>query len=215
MTSRVLVLHGLWNARSWVAPLALRLRREGFDTRIYGYASIFGGPDAAIPALIERLREGEPVNLVGHSLGGLIALEALRREPSLPVPRLVCIGSPLSGSRTAAALAARAWLAPVLGRSRALLQRGCQPWTGPTEIGMVAGNVPRGVGRLLACLEGDSDGTVAVSETRLPGLRDHCVVPASHSGLVLSREAAAQTACFLRQGRFASDPALGGAGALE
>ena len=185
MTSRVLVLHGLWNAKSWVAPLAL------------------------------RLRDGEPVNLVGHSLGGLIGLEALRREPSLPVPRLVCIGSPLSGSRTAAVLAARAWMAPVLGRSRALLQRGCEPWTGPTEIGMVAGNVARGVGRLLACLEGDSDGTVAVSETRLPGLRDHCVVPASHSGLVLSRAAAVQTACFLRQGRFAADPALGGAGALE
>lgn len=50
--------------------------------------------------------------------------------------------------------------------------------------------------------DGASDGTVSVEETRLPGLRDHCIVPASHTGLVLSPHAAAQTAAFLREGRF-------------
>ena len=41
-----------------------------------------------------------PVALVGHSLGGLVALEALRRQPDLPVSRVVCLGSPLRGSGT-------------------------------------------------------------------------------------------------------------------
>ncbi|KTF29418.1 Cob(I)alamin adenosyltransferase, partial [Xanthomonas vesicatoria] len=49
-----------------------------------------------------------------------------------------------------------------------------------------------------------SDGTVALAETRLPGLRDHCVVQASHSGLLRSPEAATQALAFLRSGRFAS-----------
>ena len=70
------------------------------------------------------------------------------------------------------------------------------------EVGLVAGDVARGVGRLFARFEGDSDGTVGVEETRLPGLADHCVVHSSHTGLVFSREAVAQAAHFLRHGRF-------------
>ncbi|NIJ89326.1 hypothetical protein FHR49_002127 [Xanthomonas campestris] len=45
--------------------------------------------------------------------------------------------------------------------------------------------------------------TVALAETRLPGLRDHCVVQASHSGLLRSPEAARQALAFLRNGHFA------------
>lgn len=202
MTSRVLILHGIWNARAWVAPLASRLRRGGFQTEVFGYSSILGGAEGAIPILIEQLRRQPPTHLLGHSLGGLVALEALRREPALPVPRLVCLGSPLCGSGAARALGRRGWLAPALGRSGRLLQRGCEPWTGPTEVGMVAGNVRRGLGQFFARFEGDSDGTVAVAETRLEGLKDHCVVASSHSGLVFSASAAAQTAHFLQYGRF-------------
>ena len=68
---------------------------------------------------------------------------------------------------------------------------------------VIAGDRAKGLGGLFATLDGASDGTVAVAETRLEGLTDHCVLPASHSGLVLSAEVAAHTARFLREGRFA------------
>jgi hypothetical protein len=71
---------------------------------------------------------------------------------------------------------------------------------------MVAGNVARGIGRLITRFGGESDGTVALEETRLPGLAAHCVVPASHTGLVFSAHAARQAAHFLREGRFDSGP---------
>ncbi len=201
-TRRVLLVHGIWNARSWLVPLARRLRAEGFEVEVFGYPSIFGGPEPAIAALTERLRKGPPVHLVGHSLGGLIGLEALRRAPDLPVQRMVCLGSPLCGSGAARSLGRRAWTGMVLGRSGRLLQSGCDPWQGRVPVGMVAGNVARGMGRLLTRFEGDSDGTVAVAETRLPGLVDHCLVASSHTGLVFSAEAARQAAAFLRTGRF-------------
>ncbi|HBN54229.1 MAG TPA: cobalamin adenosyltransferase, partial [Stenotrophomonas sp.] len=82
---RVVVLHGIWNARAWVGPLAWRLRARGFQVSAFGYPSVFGGPDVAVPSLIERLRGQGRVSLVGHSLGGLVALEALRQEPGLDV----------------------------------------------------------------------------------------------------------------------------------
>lgn len=201
-TTRVLLVHGIWNAKSWLTPLARRLRREGFDVEVFGYPSILGGPEPAIAALIERLRGSPPLHLVGHSLGGLIGMEALRRAPDLPVRRMVCLGSPLCGSHAARGLGRHRWTAPVLGRSGALLQAGCPPWSGEVPVGMVAGNVPRGLGRLFARFDGESDGTVGLDETRLPGLAAHCIVPASHTGLVFSAAAARQAAHFLRDGRF-------------
>lgn len=203
---RVLLVHGIWNAKSWLTPLARRLRHEGFEVETFGYPSILGGPEPAIAALIARLQGGPPVHLVGHSLGGLIGLEALRRAPGLPVQRMVCLGSPLCGSGAARDLGRRAWTAPVLGRSGGLLQAGCPPWEGTVPVGMVAGNVARGIGRLITRFGGESDGTVALEETRLPGLAAHCVVPASHTGLVFSAHAARQATHFLREGRFDSEP---------
>ena len=206
MTSSVLLLHGIWNARAWVGPLAWRLRARGFQVDTFGYSSVFGGPDVAVPQLLKRLQGSGPVSLVGHSLGGLVALEALRQQPDLPVERVVCLGSPLRGSGTARSLAEHGW-AMALGRSGELLLDGLPAWEGQAQVGLIAGSVPHGLGSLLGAIGDASDGTVALDETRLPGLADHCVVAASHSGLVFSPEAARQTAAFLRDGRFRHDPA--------
>ena len=199
----VLLVHGIWNARAWLMPFALRLRREGLVPTVFGYDSVWRDPETAGDRLIALLRRRPVEALVGHSLGGLVILEALRRAPDLPVKRVVCLGSPLRGSAAAAGLAARPPLGLALGRSRALLERGCPPWTGAAEVGVIAGDRAKGLGGLFAALDGASDGTVTVAETRLDGLADHCVLPASHSGLVLSADVAAQTAHFLRFGHFA------------
>ena len=55
---------------------------------------------------------------------------------------------------------------------------------------------------LFADLGGPSDGTIAVSETRLPGLADHLVLPVTHTGMLFSGEVAAATSTFLQTGRF-------------
>ena len=67
---------------------------------------------------------------------------------------------------------------------------------------MIAGDVARGIGRLLGAVGAESDGTVGLDETRLPGLAAHCRVNASHTGLVFSAQAARQVAAFLRDGAF-------------
>ena len=199
---KVLLVHGIWNARHWLAPFAMRLRREGLAPELFGYASVLGDPGQAGDRLIAYLRRRPAELLVGHSLGGLVILEALRRAPELSVKRVVCLGSPLCGSSVVAAMSGRPSLSLLLGRSQSLLETGCAPWQGPAAVGVVAGNRPRGVGGWFARMDGESDGTVTVAETRLPGLADHCIVPASHSGLVMSADAARQAARFLLDGRF-------------
>ena len=70
---------------------------------------------------------------------------------------------------------------------------------------MIAGDKPVGAGAWFARFDGPHDGSVAVAETRSDRLAGHLVLPLSHSGTMFSRAVAAQTAQFLRHGRFAAD----------
>ena len=198
---RVVLLHGLWMPGVAMHWLASRLAAAGFAPEVFSYASVADGPDNAVPRLVELLRR-EDADIVAHSLGGLIALQALCDAPDLPVRRVVCLGSPLRGSGAAAGLMRFPLSTLMLGRSADLLRQGFACWQGRAEVGVIAGHVPHGLGALFGHFEADHDGTVAVAETRLEGLADHVVIAASHSGLLFSAEAAAQAAAFLREGHF-------------
>jgi pimeloyl-ACP methyl ester carboxylesterase len=123
MTRRVVLLHGLWMPGLAMRWFAAKLEAAGFAPEVFSYASIAGGPDAAVPRLADLLRQGEG-DIVAHSLGGLIALQALCDAPALPVRRVVCLGSPLRGSGAAAGLLRLPLSTLMLGRSAGLLQQG-------------------------------------------------------------------------------------------
>ncbi|MBT2745816.1 MULTISPECIES: alpha/beta hydrolase [unclassified Lysobacter] len=198
---RVVMLHGIWMPGVSMAWLGARLSAAGFEPEVFAYAGAGGGPQATLPRLIDSLRRA-PGHVLAHSLGGLMTLSALSDHPDLPVRRVVCLGSPLLGSAAAHGLASHAWSAPALGRAADLLKTGCPPWRGEAQVGLIAGSSPHGLGRYFGRFDGDSDGTVAVSETRLPGLAAHAVIPASHSGLLFSAQAARMAEAFFRRGRF-------------
>jgi hypothetical protein len=134
-------------------------------------------------------------------------LRACDDAARLPTGRIVCLGSPLRGSVAARSFAGWGRGGEVLlGHNRELLERGLERWDGPREVGMIAGRTPLGLGAMLGNFVGDNDGTVAVDETRLPGLADHCVVETNHTGLLFSPEVAQLTAGFLHCGHFAPHP---------
>lgn len=198
---RVVMLHGLWMRSLSMRWQAARLARAGFEPEFFDYASILRDPEHAEPRLA-RLLARAPTHVVAHSLGGVLALDTLRRHPGLPVARVVCIGSPLCGSGVARDAAGRALRPLTVGRSAALLERGCDPVPPGLQVGMVAGDLPLGLGQLFGRVHGPHDGTVSLSETQAAGLHDHVVVHASHTGLLFSSAAARQVAGFLEAGRF-------------
>ena len=203
MSERVLLLHGLWLRGVAMGHFAHELKAAGFDASTFDYASVHGGIDSTIERLRERIFAlGERTHLVGHSLGGLLAVAAAQRDPQLTGGRIVCLGSPLLGSATARRLGHFPGGTLLLGGSAELLQRGLQRWDGPQQVGVVAGRLPFGFGMLLGGLHGRHDGTVAVAETQLPGIADHRVIAAAHTGLPFSDEAARLTIAFLRNARF-------------
>ncbi|MBW8310584.1 MAG: alpha/beta fold hydrolase [Rhizobium sp.] len=200
---RVILLHGVWMRGFTLWPLARRLRGFGFRAEVFDYASLVHGPAPSVDRLAARLLAlaPEPVHLVGHSLGGLVALETTASYAGLPPGRIVCLGSPLAGSSAARGMARR-HLGFWLGRSGTLLKSGLHALPEGREVGMVAGSHAVGLGKWFGDFDGLNDGTVAVWETRLPGLADHRVLPASHSGLLFDARVADLVAGFLRDGRF-------------
>nr|WP_281368113.1 alpha/beta hydrolase [Lysobacter spongiae] len=194
-------MHGLWMRGLSMRWHAGRLAAAGFRPELFDYASVTVDPERAIPRLVDVLSRAS-CHVVGHSLGGVLALSTLRRHAGLPVSRVVCLGSPLCGSAVARDAGGGPWRRMTVGRSAPVLQRGCPEMPDGIEVGMVAGDRPLGLGQLFGRVEGPHDGTVALAETRPPGLRDHVVVPASHSGLLFSVPAARQVLSFLQTGRF-------------
>jgi pimeloyl-ACP methyl ester carboxylesterase len=205
MSEPVILLHGIWMRAFSLVALRRRLTAAGFAPQMFEYASVMQGPDPSVARLLERVRalHVERLHLVGHSLGGLIALQAAR-SGDLPPGNIVCLGSPLSGSAAARGLSKIPGGATVMGRSADILRSGLDRWDDTRAVGSIAGTRPVGLGSLLGALRGEHDGTVSVDETRLVGIADHCVVTATHTGLLFSDQAARQVLTFLRDGRFAS-----------
>jgi pimeloyl-ACP methyl ester carboxylesterase len=201
----VILLSGLWAPAIVMSALAMRLDAAGFRCHLFRY----GGRSRALESNAERLLRFAdavgPSHFVGHSLGGLVILEAVRSVRS-PVGHVVLLGTPARGSfsgRRLAGLRIGRWL---LGRSEPLWrERGAAHWSRPEPLGVIAGTVPLGLGRAISRLPGLNDGVVCVEETAVEGMRDRIALPVSHSGMILSARVAAQTAEFLRQGRFRHD----------
>jgi len=204
MSDHVILLHGLWMRGFTLTALRGRLERAGFVVDLFDYASVFRDPEISIDRLTQRVQSVPgTVHFVGHSLGGLIALQALQRAPRLTAGRVVCLGAPLRGSAVARGVARLPGGPLIIGQSLEILRNGIERWEGQQAVGAIAGRLPIGFGAAMRALASPHDGTVSVAETELPGLTDHVVVPATHTGLLFSQQAADQTIAFLRGARFA------------
>jgi pimeloyl-ACP methyl ester carboxylesterase len=203
----VVYVHGLWMSGGESLFLRRRLSNEfGLQVHPFRYAaasSTMTEITARLQAFVQAL-EAPTVHFVGHSLGGLVIYRFLERFPEQPPGRAVFLGTPCIASRAAEQAGQIRLVASLMGQPVAdeLLQPQDRRWTMDRPLGIIAGTQPLGVGQILAQFEEDSDGTIAVSETRLPGATDHLVLPVSHLGMLVSPRVARETGMFLQQGRF-------------
>lgn len=211
LTETVVCVHGYLSHGAGMYLIKRRLEREyGMPALLFSYPSVRGTLDENSAALAAFIREQDidTVHIIGHSLGGVLALRTLSNDPDVTSGRVVCLGSPLSGSRAGRILSELDWAEDIIGKSlpEGVLQQSANDWAADVcanhDIGVIAGNIPLGLGRLVTHFDEDNDGTVAVSETRLDGVKDHMIMPVSHKGMLVSAAVADQAAAFIRRGEF-------------
>ena len=204
--ARVVLVHGLWMNAWSMLPLHVHLARGGFRVARFGYASVKRSPShnaERLARFIEALPD-ELIHLVGHSMGGVMILQLLKKRADPRIGRVVLLGSPVAGSSAGRDLSSSVGGRWMLGHSLPLWAEGVMP-EAPVgvEVGVIAGDVPFGLGRMFLGLEKPNDGVVMVEETRMNGAADTLVMRVNHSGMILSASVAQQVCSFLKEGKFA------------
>lgn len=201
-------VHGLWLTGAESLLMRRRLAaRHGFECHSFTYRTTgpaMGDVLAQLAGYVERL-DAEQVHFVGHSLGGLVLYRFFETMPCAPPGRVVFLGSPTVKSRTAERVGRLPLLSSLIGRmvsDELVAPHDPREWRCPRELGVIAGTRPLGLGRFFARFDEDCDGTIGVSETRLPGHTAHVTLPVSHMGMLASPAVAEQVGEFLSNGRF-------------
>jgi pimeloyl-ACP methyl ester carboxylesterase len=203
----VILAHGLWVPGVVMKPLAARLERAGFRCHTFSYMGAVRPLEAHADRLARMARDIGPAHFIGHSLGGLVVMETLSRHPEVAAGRVVLLGTPARGcyaGRRIAGYPGGRWF---LGQSEILWREGrAARWTRPEPLGVIAGTMPFGLGRIIARLPGPNDGVVRVEETAVDGMTERVVLSVSHSAMLISSRVEKNVAAFLNDGRFSAHP---------
>lgn len=206
--------HGFLRTGLSMLPVRRHLLRAGWaqaitPTFLYQSAplSAHGAHAATLLRALSEAHGGQPVDLVTHSMGGLLARAVLAE--GAPVHRVVMLAPPNQGAwmaekvRRILPVHHLGWdpLAPLLPGAPAVLPEGAEG----VDIGILTGGTGDHRG-FWPFVPGDNDGRVRVEEAHLPGARELRVVPYGHATIMARQAVLALVVGFLREGRFPAPP---------
>lgn len=214
----VVCVHGLWLSGFAMRYWRSRFERAGYAASAFSYPSVRGRlahNAEALARFVAALPQGT-VHFAGHSLGAVTIAAMLEarswRLEGKRLGRIVLVGPPFADSRAGRALLGGRDARAVLGRfGGALAGRALGEWLesrrpivpAGVDLGVIAGDASLGLGRMVAPdLKRPHDGTVSVEETRVPGAREHLVLPVGHTAMLMSPAVTRHMLHFIQTGTF-------------
>lgn len=199
------LVHGIWMHGFMMSIMAKRLENYGFRTVTFSYDFLNNNPAKNALELKRHIEElgARRVNLVGHSLGGIVIMHLLHQFPQLAIGKVVLIGSPVKGSYVAKRVHRTRMLRPFLGKSaHGGLLEGAPAFRGKVPLGIITGSGRLGILAVLYPAGDNSDGVVRASETLVENATDRIQIPYSHSAMIFSSQCTDYVANFLNLERF-------------
>lgn len=211
-SEHVFLLHGLARTSSSMRSMERFLSDHNFSVSNLDYPS----RHFTIPELAKKVRQqiitisedqkSSKYHFVTHSMGGIILRQIQATTPLPYLGRVVMLGPPNQGSEIVDEMGKMKVFQLVNGPSSLQLSTNTESIPNRLgsvsfELGVIAGD--RSVNLILsAMIPGKDDGKVAVSRTRVEGMKDFIMVHSPHPFLMNHRPAQEQTLHFLKTGRF-------------
>jgi pimeloyl-ACP methyl ester carboxylesterase len=200
----VVILHGLGRTAASMKKLARRVEEAGFDSVLVNYPSRKATISALVDSIWAYVPMGTRVHFVGHSLGGILAKDLMRRVEPEWRGRIVQLGAPNLGSE----IAQRASLfgpimGPIMGPALGELVPHPPEDDKGLDIGAIAGTAALEAYGVITGIPGENDGKVSVASAwgaAPEGKR--LKLPVAHSTMMLDDYVIHATVHFLRHGMF-------------
>jgi hypothetical protein len=129
-TTTTLILDGIFGRPARFKALRRVLDAAVGPTEVFHYNSTGFVPFEVLAArLADRIREiGQPVNVIGFSMGGIVIRTAKLIDPALPIRRAVFLNSPHAGSLLAYAMPYAKGVRQLFPGSKLLKQLATAEW---------------------------------------------------------------------------------------